>query len=61
MQKFLVKDFAYVMKITKHLWYYHREYVQEFMAEAVSFLLQNASVKQLIKGIGMCLKSCKLN
>lgn len=51
MQKLLVKDIAYVMKITKQLRYYYREYVQEFMAEAVSFLLRNASVKQLIKGI----------
>ena len=45
MQKSLVKDIAYVKKITKCLWHHHREYVQEFMAEAVSFLLRNASVK----------------
>ncbi|XP_057867600.2 uncharacterized protein LOC131074886 isoform X2 [Cryptomeria japonica] len=51
MQKLLVKDVSHVINITKQLRCYHREYVQEFTAEAVSFLLRNSSVKQLIKGI----------
>ena len=36
---------------TKGLRYYPKAYVQEFAAEAISFLLRNASMKQLIKGI----------
>jgi hypothetical protein len=37
--------------VTKGLRYYPKAYVQEFAAEAISFLLRNASMKQLIKGI----------
>lgn len=36
--------------MTKGLRYYSKAYVQEFAAEAISFLLRNASMKQLIKG-----------
>ncbi|XP_022722560.1 small subunit processome component 20 homolog isoform X3 [Durio zibethinus] len=38
-------------KVTVRLRYYPKDYVQEFMAEATSFLLRNAPVGQLIKGI----------
>lgn len=38
-------------RVTKGLRYYPKAYVQEFAAEAISFLLRNASMKQLIKGI----------
>ncbi|XP_059666315.1 uncharacterized protein LOC132312087 [Cornus florida] len=51
LQKYLVRDIVFVLKVTARLRYYPKEYVQEFMAEAVSFLLRNAPVKQLIKGI----------
>jgi len=40
-----------VVRVTKGLRYYPKAYVQEFAAEAISFLLRNASMKQLIKGI----------
>jgi len=39
------------VRVTKELRYYPKAYVQEFAAEAISFLLRNASMKQLIKGI----------
>lgn len=38
-------------RVTKGLRHYPKAYVQEFAAEAISFLLRNASMKQLIKGI----------
>ncbi|KAL4289520.1 hypothetical protein GQ457_14G012480 [Hibiscus cannabinus] len=51
LQKYLVKDVIHVLKVTVRLRYYPKDYVQEFMAEATSFLLRNAPVDQLIKGI----------
>nr|GLL39955.1 small subunit processome component 20 homolog [Ipomoea trifida] len=51
LQKYLTKDVVYVLKVTVKLRYFPKDYVQEFMAESVSFLLRNASVKQLKKGI----------
>ncbi|KAA3480361.1 small subunit processome component 20-like protein isoform X2 [Gossypium australe] len=38
-------------RVTVRLRYYPKDHVQEFMAEATSFLLRNAPVEQLIKGI----------
>lgn len=34
--------------------YYKKDYVQEFMAEAMAFLLRNAPIGQLIKGMIIC-------
>ncbi|CAL9093376.1 unnamed protein product [Musa textilis] len=51
MQKYLVKDVVYVLKMTIHLRYFPKDYIQEFMAEAVSFLLRNACKVQLWKGV----------
>ncbi|KAK3010833.1 hypothetical protein RJ639_012410 [Escallonia herrerae] len=51
LQKYLVKDIVHALKVTVKLRYYPKDYVQEFVAESVSFLLRNAPVEQLIKGI----------
>ncbi|XP_058078049.1 uncharacterized protein LOC131226271 isoform X2 [Magnolia sinica] len=51
LQKYLVRDVVLVLKITIRLRYYPKDYVQEFMAEAISFLLRNAPNEQLIKGV----------
>ncbi|OMO49638.1 Down-regulated-in-metastasis protein [Corchorus capsularis] len=51
LQKYLRRDIIHVLKVTVRLRYYPKDYVQEFMAEATSFLLRNAPVEQLIKGI----------
>ncbi|KAK4356825.1 hypothetical protein RND71_022435 [Anisodus tanguticus] len=51
LQKYLVKDVVDVLKVTVKLRYYSKEYVHEFMADSVSFILRNAPVKQLIKGV----------
>ncbi|XP_028088073.1 small subunit processome component 20 homolog isoform X4 [Camellia sinensis] len=50
LQKYLVRDVVHVLRVTGKLRYYPKNYVQEFMAEAVSFLLRNAPIEQLIKG-----------
>ncbi|KAA8534172.1 hypothetical protein F0562_031635 [Nyssa sinensis] len=51
LQKYLIRDIVHVLKVTIKLRYYPKDYVREFMAEAVSFLLRNAPVEQLIKGV----------
>ncbi|XP_020699901.1 small subunit processome component 20 homolog isoform X1 [Dendrobium catenatum] len=51
LQKNLVKDVVNFLKITAQLRYYPKDYVQEFMAEVVSFLLRNAPLNQLKNGI----------
>ncbi|OMO92169.1 Down-regulated-in-metastasis protein [Corchorus capsularis] len=51
LQKYLRRDIIHVLKVTVRLRYYPKDYVQEFLAEATSFLLRNAPVEQLIKGI----------
>ncbi|OWM88808.1 hypothetical protein CDL15_Pgr020762 [Punica granatum] len=51
LQKYLIRDIRHVLKVTIKLRYYPKDYVQEFIAEAMSFLLRNAPVEQLIKGI----------
>ncbi|XP_043720805.1 small subunit processome component 20 homolog [Telopea speciosissima] len=50
LQKYLVRDVVHVLEITAHIRYYPKVYVQEFMAEAVSFLLRNAPEEQLKQG-----------
>ncbi|KAI5069079.1 hypothetical protein GOP47_0015380 [Adiantum capillus-veneris] len=51
LQKSLCKDIKFILKATRQLRYYKRLYIQEFAAEAVSYLLRNTSNEQLIKGI----------
>ncbi|CAK9136501.1 unnamed protein product [Ilex paraguariensis] len=50
LQKYLVRDTVHVLKVSVKLRYYPKDYVQELMAESLSFLLRNAPVQQLIKG-----------
>ncbi|KAG0488456.1 hypothetical protein HPP92_007267 [Vanilla planifolia] len=47
LQKDLEKDVVTLLKITVQLRHYPKDYVQEFVAEAVSFLLRNASLNEL--------------
>ncbi|KAL8494904.1 hypothetical protein ACS0TY_019169 [Phlomoides rotata] len=51
LQKYLVKDVDHVLRITAKLRYYPKDYVREFMAESVSFLLRKASDQQREKGV----------
>ncbi|WOK99438.1 small subunit processome component [Canna indica] len=51
LQKYLVRDVVSVLKITVKIRFFPKDYVQEFMAEAVSFLLRNACNSQLCKGV----------
>ncbi|KAL0392567.1 UNVERIFIED_CONTAM: hypothetical protein Sradi_2479500 [Sesamum radiatum] len=44
LQKYLIKDVGHVLR------YYPKDYVREFMAESVSFLLRKTPVQQLKKG-----------
>lgn len=41
----------FLLRVTMKLRFYSKKYVQDFMAEAVSFLLRNAPVDQLREGI----------
>ncbi|KAL3687831.1 hypothetical protein R1sor_014140 [Riccia sorocarpa] len=49
--KILAKDTLLILRVTKSLRFYHRSYVQDFIAESVSYLLRKAPPKELIKGI----------
>ncbi|KAK0607559.1 hypothetical protein LWI29_016732 [Acer saccharum] len=40
-----------ILRVTAKLRYYPKEYIQEFMAEATSFLLRNAPIEQVKTGI----------
>ncbi|PON57235.1 Coatomer beta subunit [Trema orientale] len=51
LQKYLINNLAHVLKVTRKLRYYPKDYVQDFMAEAVSFLFRNAPFDQLKIGI----------
>ncbi|WCJ33154.1 ARM repeat superfamily protein [Euphorbia peplus] len=51
LQKNLMEDVVHVLKVTVKLRYYPKDYVQELMAAATSFLLRNAPKDQLRKGI----------
>lgn len=48
-------------RVTSKLRYYPKEYVQQFMAEAMSFVLRNAPDEQLKRGIDVidCFLSCQ--
>ncbi|CAA6658531.1 unnamed protein product [Spirodela intermedia] len=49
LQKYLIKDIANVLQITIDLRYYPNHYIQEFMAEALSFLLRSAPKTEVLK------------
>ncbi|GER48680.1 small subunit processome component 20-like protein [Striga asiatica] len=51
LQKYLMKDVGYVLRVTANLRYYPKDYVREFMAESVSFVLRKTPVQQLRKDI----------
>lgn len=51
LQKYLVKDTVQILRITAALRYFPKDYVREFMAESVSFLLRNAPNNQLTQGL----------
>ncbi|XP_047962589.1 small subunit processome component 20 homolog isoform X2 [Salvia hispanica] len=51
LQKYLIKDVGHILRITKKLRYHPKDYVREFMAESVSFLLRKAPIEQLKRGI----------
>lgn len=51
LQKYLTRDLVYALKVTAKLRFYPKDYIQEFMAEAMSFLLRNAPDEQLQAGI----------
>ncbi|BBG99033.1 ARM repeat superfamily protein, partial [Prunus dulcis] len=51
LQKYLVQKLVHVLKVTVKLRYYPKDYIQEFMAEGMSFLLRNAPFEQLKEGV----------
>nr|CAD1819808.1 unnamed protein product [Ananas comosus var. bracteatus] len=56
LQKYLVKDVRHILIITAQLRFYPKDYVREFMAEAVSFVLRNSPINQLYKGLTKVVK-----
>lgn len=51
LQKYLMRDVVHILKVTKKLRFYPKDYIQDFMGESVSFLLRNAPVEQLNRGV----------
>ncbi|KAL2508708.1 ARM repeat superfamily protein [Forsythia ovata] len=51
LQKYLTRHVGHVLSITVKLRYYPRDYVREFMAESVSFLLRKTPIHQLKQDI----------
>ncbi|KAF5740542.1 small subunit processome component 20 isoform X1 [Tripterygium wilfordii] len=51
LQKYLARDIINLLSVTLNLRYYPRDYVQEYMAQALSFLLRRVSKEQLEKGV----------
>ncbi|CAA2935324.1 small subunit processome component 20 homolog [Olea europaea subsp. europaea] len=51
LQKYLIRQVGHVLSITVKLRYYPRDYVREFMAESVSFLLRKTPVQHLKRDI----------
>ncbi|XP_031736395.1 small subunit processome component 20 homolog isoform X2 [Cucumis sativus] len=51
LQKYLTRNITDLLRVTVSLRYYSKDYIQDFMAEATSFLLRNAPVDQLKNGI----------
>ncbi|KAG8051514.1 hypothetical protein GUJ93_ZPchr0001g29715 [Zizania palustris] len=61
LQKYLVKDVVQVLRITAPLRFFPKDYVREFMAESVSFVLRNAPNTQLTQGLRKVLLSAAKN
>ncbi|KAM3330839.1 hypothetical protein ACQJBY_027135 [Aegilops geniculata] len=61
LQKYLVKDVVQILRITSPLRFFPKDYVREFMAESVSFLLRNARNNQLTEGLGQALVEAAKN
>lgn len=51
LQKYLIRDIVHVLKVTVKFRYYPKDIVEELVAKEMSFLLRNASLEQLIRGI----------
>ncbi|KNA06859.1 hypothetical protein SOVF_177220 isoform A [Spinacia oleracea] len=51
LKKYLIQDVVHVLKVSVKLRYYPKEFVQEFMAQAISYLLRQSSDGQLEKGV----------
>ncbi|XP_038874757.1 LOW QUALITY PROTEIN: small subunit processome component 20 homolog [Benincasa hispida] len=51
LQKYLTQNIVDLLRVTASLRYYSKDYIQDFMAEATSFLLRNAPAGQLKNGI----------
>nr|XP_043629943.1 small subunit processome component 20 homolog [Erigeron canadensis] len=51
LQKYLTRDVVHVLRVTSKLRFYPKQYVQELMADSVSFLLRTAPVEQLNRGV----------
>ncbi|XP_047962279.1 small subunit processome component 20 homolog [Salvia hispanica] len=51
LEKYLIKDVGDILSVMINLRYYPKDYVREFMAESVSYLLRKASIEQLKRGV----------
>lgn len=51
LKKYLSKNVSHVLKITRHLRFFAKDYVQEFAAETVSYLLRKSPKEQLREGV----------
>ncbi|KAM6565406.1 hypothetical protein CsatA_024534 [Cannabis sativa] len=51
LQKYLINNLDLVLKVTRKLRFYPKDFVQDFMAEAISFLFRNAPFDQLKLGV----------
>ncbi|KAM0879606.1 hypothetical protein ACQ4PT_034126 [Festuca glaucescens] len=61
LQKYLVKDVVRILRTTAPLRFFPKDYVREFMAESVSFLLRNAPSSQLTQGLRKALLEAAKN
>ncbi|XP_074320646.1 uncharacterized protein LOC141657349 isoform X2 [Silene latifolia] len=55
LQKCLARDVVYILRVTVKLRYYPKDCIRQFMAKPVSFLVRNASKKELEKGVAKIL------
>ncbi|KAL8239479.1 hypothetical protein R6Q59_016046 [Mikania micrantha] len=51
LRKYLTRDVVNILKVTKKLRFYPKDHIREFMAESISFLLRNAPVDQVNRGV----------
>ncbi|XP_021745735.1 small subunit processome component 20 homolog [Chenopodium quinoa] len=55
LQRYLTQKVVHILEVTVKLRYYPKDFVQEFMAKALSFLLRNAPTPQLKEGVSKIL------